>query len=312
MGRKRRKDKHLPERMYLRSGSYYLVDHLGKWHNLGRNYIKAMGTYAKMRGPDGPCSKFADVIDRYLAEVAPEKAEKTYGDNLKQARYLRAAFGKAAPTNISKQGKVAANRELALLSHMFKKAIRWGVVIDNPCTGIERFKETPRRRYVEDWEYTAFREYADALVAAYMDFKYITGLRKGDILKLKLEQLCDDGIHITVSKSGDNKIIGWTDNLRAAVAAIRALPRPIRGLHLFCTRRGKPYTVSGFTSIWQRKMNNAVAQGILKERFTDHDLRAKTASDTDLEHATKLLTHQDSRTTQRHYRRRPEKIRPLK
>ena len=50
--------------------------------------------------------------------------------------------------------------------------------------------------------------------------------------------------------------------------------------------------MSGFSSIWQRKMKSALVEGVLKERFTDHDLRRKTASDLDdLEHAKKLLGH---------------------
>ena len=82
--------------------------------------------------------------------------------------------------------------------------------------------------------------------------------------------------------------------------------------HLFSTRDGRPYTVDGFTSIWQRKMKAAFEKGILKERFTDHDLRAKSGSDTELEHAEKLLAHLDRKTTRRHYRRKPQKVRPIK
>ena len=101
MGRKRRKDKHLPERMYLRSGSYYLAEYgSNKWINLGRDYVKAMGEYARLRGPDGPLNTIADVIDRYLQEVAPTKAERTYKDNVNESRYLRAAFGKLRPEDI--------------------------------------------------------------------------------------------------------------------------------------------------------------------------------------------------------------------
>ena len=77
MGRRRRTDKHLPERMYLRSGTYYLAEYgTNKWINLGRNYIKVMGQYARLRGPSGDLSTMANVIDRYLAEVAPLKARR--------------------------------------------------------------------------------------------------------------------------------------------------------------------------------------------------------------------------------------------
>ena len=41
----------------------------------------------------------------------------------------------------------------------------------------------------------------------------------------------------------------------------------------------------------------------LAERFTFHDLRAKSASDDELEVATERLAHDDPRTTQKVYRR---------
>lgn len=276
------------------------------------------------------CRTMGDVIDRYMREIAPTKAQSTYKDNIKQSKYLRAAFGKLPPSTITKQSvyqymdargkrsQVQANRELALFSHMFKKAIRWGVVSINPCEGVERFKEIPRDRYIEDWEYRAFRGYAGPLISAYMDFKLLTGLRKGDILAIRLDQLKADGIHVHFSKTNRDIIIEWTEALRDSVESIRVLRRQtIEGVsrfrtHLFSTRDGKPYTTDGFSSIWQRKMKAAIEQGILKERFTDHDLRAKSGSDTDIDHAVKLLTHLDRKTTQRHYQRKPQKVRPLR
>jgi len=47
-------------------------------------------------------------------------------------------------------------------------------------------------------------------------------------------------------------------------------------------------------------------------RFTEHDLRAKCASDaSSLEHARALLSHADPRTTDAIYRRKPEHVKPL-
>jgi len=182
----------------------------------------------------------------------------------------------------------------------------------NPCVSIQRFKEHARNRYVEDWEYDAFREHAGPLVSAYMGFKYVTGFRQGDILAIRRDQLKDDGIHITIGKSGKKRIMEWSDALHAAVDTIGQLKRPVRGLYLFCTRTGQPYTGNGFRSIWQRKMRSALETGVLKDRFREHDIRAKSASDTDREHAIELMTHQDGRITDKYYRRKPEIMRPLR
>jgi len=313
--------------MYERGPSYYFVQPVTeKWFNLGRHYVPALIKYGKLMADDTPSFTVSQLIDRYLREEAPTKAPRTYRDNVQQAKSLRLFFGHMQLEDVTQQhiyqyldergkrSQVQANRELALLSHMFKKAVRWGDLhhSENPCVGIERFKEVPRDRYIEDWEYHAFREHAGDLIAAYMDFKYLSGLRQGDTLQLRLDQLKDDGIHVTIGKTGKRIVISWSPALRDAVDAAKRLRRPVRGLYLFCNRKGQPYTGSGFRSLWQRRMRSALAKGVLKERFREHDIRAKAASDADRAHATELMAHLDAKTTAKHYRRKPEIVRPLK
>lgn len=49
------------------------------------------------------------------------------------------------------------------------------------------------------------------------------------------------------------------------------------------------------------------------DKFTEHDLRAKCASDAEtLEHARMLIPHADGRITYRVYRRRPQFVPPLR
>jgi len=70
-------------------------------------------------------------------------------------------------------------------------------------------------------------------------------------------------------------------------------------------------TRSGFGSAWRRAMAKHLAAGY--ERFRENDIRAKAASDAeDLETAQRLLAHESSATTQRHYRRGVAKIVPIK
>ena len=48
----------------------------------------------------------------------------------------------------------------------------------------------------------------------------------------------------------------------------------------------------------------------IKDRFTEHKLRAKVASDAErLERAKQLMTHSDTKITERGYRREPERVR---
>ena len=55
-------------------------------------------------------------------------------------------------------------------------------------------------------------------------------------------------------------------------------------------------------------MAKAVKAGV--ERFTFHDLRAKAGSESD--NPTELLAHDDPRTTNRVYRRKPRRVRPVR
>ena len=59
-------------------------------------------------------------------------------------------------------------------------------------------------------------------------------------------------------------------------------------------------------------MKKALDKTKLKERFTEHDLRAKVASDTESEHARQLLGHTNIEITERIYRRKADKVKPIK
>ena len=72
-------------------------------------------------------------------------------------------------------------------------------------------------------------------------------------------------------------------------------------------------STNGWDRLWQRFMGRVLTETKVSERFTEHDLRAKCASDAEsLEHARQLLAHADSRLTARVYRRKPELVKPGK
>jgi integrase len=59
-------------------------------------------------------------------------------------------------------------------------------------------------------------------------------------------------------------------------------------------------TANAFDSLWQRFMARVLAKTTVEERFTEHDLRAKSASDAETpDRAQELLAHADSATTRR-------------
>ena len=70
-------------------------------------------------------------------------------------------------------------------------------------------------------------------------------------------------------------------------------------------------TANGFDSIWRRFINKALRETKLEDRFTEHDLRAKVASDIELEHAKLLLGHTNTDITNKVYRRKTQKVKPI-
>jgi integrase len=352
MPRKRNvENRGLPARWQMMHGAYYYQVPPGleaRWDGkkkfrLGGTLPEAYKTWAARLEHVGDAETVGQLLDRYALEVVPTKSPKQQLDENRYIGQLRAVFGELLLLDMRPQlvyqfldksaKKVAARRAVALFSHAFTKAVEWGYIDRHPFIGQMRLEgRPPRDRYVEDWEIIeclALKRHASGgssgvpMVQAYMRIKLLTGISKGDLLRLRpSEDFKEDGIHVQRRKvrnsTGKRTIYAWTPDLRDEIAHALEL-RPKKVDLLFCTRKGTSYynevrdDFSGWDSVWQRFMERVLAETKVSQSFTDHDLRAKCASDADtLEQARALLAHADSRTTKRIYRRRPELVQPLK
>ncbi|MCG8311928.1 MAG: hypothetical protein MI976_01820 [Pseudomonadales bacterium] len=241
-----RKSKTLPPSVMQRSGRQYfepkgeMVERYG-----GRKSIPLGGTFTEMYMnyalllQDYGSSKYStfntinELIDRCVLEVTPKKVDAAQQREIKRAGFLKKVFGQMHPTSIttlhiysfidwrSASAPVGVNRELSLLSSIFKKGRRWGALKESPLVNIEYNPESPRERYITHDEYSAFRGYVaekNCVVAWYMDFKYLTGLRTSDIRALKQSKLTEEGIALRISKTQVNRVIAWTPTLRLVTA----------------------------------------------------------------------------------------------
>lgn len=340
----------LPARWQHNHGAYYYRVPPGleslwdgrKRFRLGRTLPEAYKTWAARIDAPDEAHTIAQLFERYILEEVPKKAPKTQAENRRAIQRLNKVFGhmplcpfppRLVYQYVDKRGaKVAAHREIEVLSHAFTKAVAWGYINRHPFKGEVRLEgEPPRNRYVEDWEVvealalTTQRKKGSVLaIQAYMRIKLLTSLARSDLLRLEpARHFLDDGIHVqrhkTAKTTGKRTIYEWTPELREAVA-IAIVSRPVDiSPYLFCNKRGKGYfneakgTANGWDSMWGRFMARVLKETKVTERFTEHDLRAKCASDAGtLEHARALLAHADGRTTARVYRRKPEKVSPLR
>lgn len=320
MGRRRKHNLDMPARVYLTRGWWFYVPKGAKAVKLAREDDRAgaLRAYADLMDARPRQGTVAELLDRYAREVLPSKAPKTRKDQEKQAEILKGVFGACTldsidPTDIAsyldgRGAPVAANREIALLSHAYTKAIRWGLIKTNPCKGVERNRERPRTRYIEHEEFIAVLDGAPAAVQVMMGLAYITGQREGDLLRLHRNAVTAEGLSVRQGKTGKALVIRWTPALRWLIERAGELPKDgTASMYVVSKADGQPYSESGFQSIWQKHIRGCHQSEVIGERFTFHDIRAKAGSDAK---DGRLLGHMDPRTLRRVYIRKPELVAP--
>lgn len=318
MPRKRRTNLGLPIRVYLKGKTYYYLTPGNRWIRLDNTLPGMHRALADTLSNEGR-PRLNAIFDRYMAEVIPAKAPKTQHEQLRQLGMLIKVFGHCYPEDVkpkhiadyldTRSAKVSANREIALLSHVYRKAMRWGLADVNPCQGIERNRERPDRRYITDADFSVIFAKAPAYVRSAMELAYLTGQRQADILKLRRSQLQDEGIYFKQSKTGKELIVRWTRELRAAVDRALSAPSTIASIWVIHNRKGQAYTSSGFQSVWQKLLRRCLADGVIQERFTFRAIRAKARSDGPDK---RLLGHSNPDAMARIYQRKAEIVEPVK
>lgn len=341
---RRPENRGLPARWTFKHGAYFFRVPPGledlwegkKFFRLGKTLPDAYREWSKRLDTQDKANNIGQLLDKYLLEVVPGKAPKSQTENARAIKRLREVFG-AMPLAavkprhvyqyVTKRGKkTAAHREIEVLSHAFTKAVEWGFMDRHPFKGEVRLEGEPaRERYLEDWEVIELlrleprrKSGSVRMIQAYIRLKLLTGLARSDLLRLRQgEHLRDDGIHVRRHKTGTRPTVYdyalVPERKEAVELAVRS--RPALSPFLFCNRKGQGYIDEktgeshGWDSMWQRFVARVMAETSIRERFTEHDLRAKVGSDAEsLEKARALLQHADIRTTQRVYRRKPERV----
>lgn len=321
MGRGRKNNKHLPQRVYVRSGMHYFVDLAGKWHMLARDYAEALQALSVLLGRQDTTNTIESLIERYTREELSTKAEKTRRERLQQFKSIHMAFGSAPPEAIEPhhvwgfweaRGRTEqARHEIRAFSALLTYARRVGArKSPNPCFGLQLPGARPRSRYVTDDEFLAMRDIAQPMVGYAMDLALLAGMDQATIRKLERRNITDAGILFERGKTGVEQLIEWNVELRLTVDGIlREQPQLRRAL--ICNRKGRPYNANGFQSQWQRLMKKAKKARIALFHF--HDLRAKSASDSESDQvAADRLGHGDPALTRRVYRRLPRRATALR
>jgi integrase len=329
---------------------------------LGPNLSEALVKYAELRSVEWEAPKsrpptFADAAELYLVKVIPTKARRTQIGNQRELKWLLKFFNDPpgpldliTPRHVSeylawrKDAPARANREKALLSHIFNKAREWGLTnAPNPCAGIKGFKESGRTVYIEDDVYQAvYRESAQVLKDA-MDAAYLTAQRPSDVVKLQQTDVVtyesgERGLRVKQDKTGKNLTLTLSDKgtnelntlgklVQRLIDSKKTHKRPTHAL--FCTKSGQPITQSALAQRFSKARKRAVDKALESaaaassalerqklmafakavKQFQFRDLRAKAGTDKasatgDMRQAQLQLGHASLGMTEDYVRRR--------
>jgi len=309
---------------------------------LGTDFDLAKLEWARLDRSKAPKSlrTLGEIFDRYELEVIPAKSKRTQRDNLLSLKKLRESFADApveavTPHTIAqyrdkRTAKVRANREIALLSHIYNIAREWGITsMENPTKGVRKNKETPRDFYAREEVWNAVYARSVPELQDAMDLAYLTAQRPGDVLIIREADILDGFLQIAQGKTSKKlriklEIDGQQTALGVLVERLKRQrkDRHVIGPYLITTPDGRRLTASMLRTRFDEARANAAAAALevfdetlatAVRTFQFRDIRPKAASEiADLGRASKLLGHTDKRITETVYRRVGEVVEPTK
>lgn len=301
----------------------------------------------------GKLVTFRHAAERYVREVLPTKAPRTQADNLDELQVLykffddppvalddiepvhirqfldwrvqwtvankmaenekRVAAGKKPLPVPPNAGHVRANREKALLSHIWNFARNKGLTkLPNPCAGIKGYKEMGRDVYVEDQVYRAVWDAAEEWFRDAMDLAYLIGQRPADARKVARTDMKDGAIWVQQNKTGAKLRVAIEGELEVVINRIlsRNAREKVTSLRLI------PKSEAEFRGAFDRARVKAAEEhpelAAQIREFQFRDLRAKAGTDKEeqqgMEAAQSQLGHASAAMTRQYVRHRKGKL----
>src|SRR5712692_9301294 len=163
----------------------------------------------------------------------------------------------------------ALDREVALLRRILNYAVRCGDLSRNPLDGVQLLRKPNIRRVVISEEtFQKLLHASESVFRPILLVAYDHGLRKGEILGLRWEQLdVREGVIRLApqdTKGGEHRVVYLTSR---TLEALRALPRRLHAEHVFTN----PATGERWWEI--RKMFRRACRNAGLENIWFHDLR---------------------------------------
>jgi integrase len=281
------------KRVYIHHGAYYFADLNRKFHRLCSvddgepAMVRALARF-KDAPADRPGSMQA-LVRLFRTERLPKYAEDTRYDYGLMLDKIEVAFRDHDVVEVGTHEVMdfvdqwadkprSANKYRALLSVLFKLAIRKRIIKVNPCRDVERADESPRREYqpakttdavlkatVEGRRHSGTgKPYKNAngeMYRALFTLAYLTAQRLKDVRLLKWSDIEDTEIVIQPTKtrksSGARIAITITPDIRAVLDEVRSIGKTKSPTYVFHTLKGGVLSKEAVKSAWRRARERA-------------------------------------------------------
>jgi integrase len=273
---------------------------------------------ARLRAAQAQSITLRELSERWVAEFVISKLKPRTASDYQQvlSQHVLPALGNLTVAEIDHEQIERRHREMkatprranymaAVVRSMLSFAIKRGLRSDNPATGITRYRERKRERFLSASEFAAAAEGINRaengggigpFAAAGLRLALLTGARSGEVTSAKWEHLDRERklIRLPDSKNNEPRTIHLSD---AALEVLRNIPR-VGPYIIQGGRRGQPY--KHLTRAW------IIARGYAGlDDVRLHDLRHSYASlavsqGIPLFTVGKMLGHRDTDSTQRY------------
>jgi hypothetical protein len=316
MPRPKVKSSGLPNRVHFKGRKYWYVrPEDRKWIPLGEDLASMYVELGRVLQGRGSGQTMLEVMQEWAGDAREgllSKSPKTQADWGRMLPRIRAFFGDAPPRCIKPHhvkefmaydghefaggrramAPISANRHVEVFSCICSWAIQRGYLDTNPCLSVRRYSELHRTHLPTREEFVAARDRAGEYLGLLMDAAYITGARRGDLIRFVTSSLSDEGLSYVPRKTSGTdaraRLLPWTEGLTWLMDEATKLRSDRVTEYLFVPPRASRWTEAGLNTAWQR----------LQTGFHFHDIRAMAASHrSSPQEAQALLAHAGETTT---------------
>ena len=269
MGRNRKKsNQQLPKYVYINRGRYVFIlpgqkaELIGKCSDL--TISDAWQWWNKRTNP--PTNTVNYIISQYLEseefkEIKAQKHVIQAFDRLKAVPAGDTTFSELEYQDITPgvirqyldfRNNTSGNREIAYFSSAWSWCRERDIIFgDNPCKGVRKKKEKPKKKYITHEEYKRAYDVAPKHIQVAMELAYLCRMRPSEALDVRVKDCEEKGLNTRRLKGSNDALTVWTPRLKSVIdmgleGCLRVPDMPI------VNRNGSKLTYWALNNAWRK------------------------------------------------------------